>query len=79
MLQKLFKLQREGKFQEAQELQGKLAIGEAILGAGGAAVHKVLTCTSKYLTKAEPEFLAVSRRSVLRIWRCATQTSTANA
>jgi hypothetical protein len=41
VLQKLFSLTREGKWEEARQLQGKLAIGEAILGAGGVAVHKV--------------------------------------
>lgn len=41
LLQHLFKLQRAGKYQEAQELQGKLAIGEALLGAGGVGIHKV--------------------------------------
>ncbi|KAK9895426.1 aldolase [Cystobasidium minutum MCA 4210] len=42
LLQRLFKLQRDGKAQEAQELQGKLAVGEALLGAGGVAAHKYL-------------------------------------
>lgn len=40
-MQRLFKLSQEGRYQEAQGLQAKLAIGEAILGAGGAAAHKV--------------------------------------